>query len=86
MDDLILDGEVVSDETTFTPDLSHIEFSAHPFGWCNDGNHGPNERTKGCPGIVGGTPWPDPAARHKFIPNPKKRCPCWCHRRDTLGD
>ena len=76
----VIDAEVVSDEATFVPDVSHLPYLKSRTGWCNDGKHGPDETTKGCPGITGGTPWKDPAGKG-FIPNPARRCPCPCHAR-----
>lgn len=80
----ILDAEVVSDETTFVPDLDHIPFCGVRTGWCMDGNHAPNEHSRGCPVVIGGNRYPDPSRKGVFYTTPKYRCPCDCHTRPVL--
>jgi len=72
----ILEAEVVSDETTFVPDLEHIPFSSSRFGWCNDGNH------VRCPAVIPDRWHPDPPNRKTKYLLRGHRCPCACHARD----
>lgn len=82
----VIEGEVVSEETTFSPD---IPFSKSRSGWCISGQHAPGENTKGCPGIFPAQEYVDPAApkprkggKPKTYTRPAYRCPCECHSRD----
>lgn len=72
----VLDVEVVSDETTFTPDHSHIPLSGSRFGWCNDGNH------VRCKAVLPDRKHPDPGRKGAYYTLPGRRCPCACHARN----
>lgn len=72
----VLDVEVVSDETTFTPNLDHVPFAQHRSGWCMSGHH------QNCSGYMGGSAWPDPQRKGAFFHTRSYRCPCFCHTRD----
>lgn len=69
-----LEGEVVSEETTFLPGTE----CAHRSGWCMTGDHG------GCPLIFGGNTYPDPNRKGARFTTPVYRCPCTCHDRKDI--
>lgn len=80
-----IEGEVVSDETTFTPDLPESLF-----GHCNDALSLPltpvelNRLHDSCPAILDPQPWPDPARKGSTYVLPGRRCSCVCHTRPVL--
>jgi hypothetical protein len=75
----VIDAEVLSDESTFAPDLPLMGSVS---GWCNDGKHTPDENSKGCPGIFGQFNATDKSRKGATFLIPARRCPCWCHSRD----
>lgn len=85
----VLDAEIVSDETTFTPDASHLP-ATELIGWCQDAKDFPLDREElnrlhtQCPGTIWPTRWPDPARKGTFYTTPGRRCSCVCHTRPVL--
>jgi hypothetical protein len=78
----VLDAEVVSEETTFEPDLP-----LRLFGHCNDALDLPldprelNRLHDSCPAILDPQPWPDPARKGSTYMLKGARCSCVCHTR-----
>lgn len=85
----VLDVEVVSEETTFTPDLPDLPMGGSLFGWCQDAKDGigvidPREITllhERCPAFVLPRSHPDPARKGATYTLAGRRCPCACHTR-----
>lgn len=85
----VLDAEIVSDETTFEPDLSALP-ATEPSGWCNDALTLPlskdelNRLHDQCPAVFLPKRWPDPSRKGAFYTTPGRRCSCVCHTRPVL--
>lgn len=86
----VIEGEVVSEETTFTPDPPDLPMGGSKFGHCQDAVDGvqfgmdPREITalhERCPAFLLPTQHPDPARKGTFYTLPGRRCPCVCHTR-----
>lgn len=71
----MIDAEIISDETVFTPTPPDLPFSNGPLGWCNDRLH------TECPGWVPPHTWADPARKGATYTSRGRRCPCACHTR-----
>lgn len=74
----VIDVEVVSDETTFTPSPEGLPFSGSPSDWCHFGQH------VQCPAVWWPRKHPDPARKGATYTLPGRRCPCVCHSRPVL--
>lgn len=81
----VLDGEVLSDTTDFTPSLP-----TRLLGWCNDAldlpMSGPEKRSlhSACPAIISPQVYNDPARKGSTFSSPGCRCACVCHSRPVL--
>lgn len=82
----VLDGEVVSEETTFTPDVPAEE----RLGWCQDAwdlQLTPFEEDllhDQCPAFLAPLPLPDPARKGSTYTLPARLCSCACHTRPSI--
>lgn len=82
----VLDGEVVSEETTFTPDVP----ATHMLGWCQDAWDlplTPNEEDllhDQCPAWLAPMVLPDPGRKNGTYTLPARRCSCQCHTRPSI--
>lgn len=80
----VLDAEIVSDETTFEPDLP-----LHLLGWCNDvkianSTAEANRLHDKCPAVIPPRPWPDPTRPGRTYMLKGYRCSCECHTRPVV--
>jgi len=86
----VLEGEVVSDETTFSPSLPPKPEKPHLMGHCQDAWDlplTPDEEDLlhiACPGYLPPTPWPDPARKGATYQLPSIACSCQCHTRPLV--